>query len=332
MLFPHFWLKPKFKYSILPYLLYPITFLWIGCTKLKQIIEVPTKHQIPIICVGNITIGGNGKTPTTIKIRSLLQELGYKPHILSRGYKSRLKGPHLVNPKTNSFLDVGDEALMMSLYGPTWIARNRRSGVKSAIKAGADVIVLDDGFQNNSIKKDLSILVIETSIGFGNGFLIPAGPLRERVSSGLAKADIVITIGDQLSQVNFEKTHLFIKKNTIVRGRLVPKINTPHLKEKAVFAFAGIAHPKKFKATLETLEAKIIKFTEFSNHKPFKEKTLEKLIADAEEKHAIVVTTEKDLMRIPKNLRQKIHALKVSLELEDQNFLVKKIRKIISSN
>ena len=112
----------------------------------------------------------------------------------------------------------------------------------------------------------------------------------------------------------------------------MPKINTPHLKEKAVFAFAGIAHPKKFKATLETLEAKIIKFTEFSNHKPFKEKTLEKLIADAEEKHAIVVTTEKDLMRIPKNLRQKIYALKVNLELEDQNFLVKKIRKIMSSN
>ena len=332
MLFPHFWLKPKIKYSILSYILYPICFLWIGLSKLKQVMEVPTKHEIPIICVGNITIGGNGKTPTAIKIRSLLKNLGYEPHILSRGYKSRLKGPHLVDPAIDSYLDVGDEALMMSLYGPTWIARNRRLGVKSAINAGADVIILDDGFQNNSVKKDFSILVIETSIGLGNGFVIPAGPLRESLSTGLSKADIIITIGEQLNQDDFEKNHLFIRKIPTFRGRLVPAISNPNLKEKAVFAFAGIAHPKKFKTTLENLQAKVIKFVEFSNHKSFKVKILKNIIASAEENHAIVVTTEKDLMRIPKNLHKKINALKIYLELDDQHLLIKKLKTVLLSD
>ena len=329
MLFPNFWLKPKLKYHLLSYILLPISFLWFGFSKLKQIIEVPTQHEIPIICVGNITVGGNGKTPTAIKIRSLLEEIGYRPHIISRGYKSRLKGPHLVDPTTDSFLDVGDEALMMSLYGPTWIARNRSLGVKSAVNSGADVIILDDGFQNNSIKKDFSILVIETSVGFGNGFLIPAGPLREHLSTGLAKANIIITIGEQLNQAQFEKNHLFIKKIPTFRGTLVPKIKNPNLKKKAVFAFAGIAHPKKFKTTLESLEAKVIKFVAYPNHRPFKIKNLKNLITEAEENHAIVITTEKDLMRIPKHLHQKIHALKIKLELQDQNLLIKKIQTVL---
>ena len=129
MLFPKFWLKPKTKKSFLQYLLSPATLIWRFLIILETKFVVPQKSPVPVICIGNITIGGNGKTPTAMKIRSLLADLGYKPYILSRGYKSNYKGPHLVNPSVDSFLDVGDEPLMMSFNGPTLIARNRRAGI-----------------------------------------------------------------------------------------------------------------------------------------------------------------------------------------------------------
>ena len=190
MLFPNFWLKPKLKPSILPLLLYPISILWMVFGMMKLMVISPNQSRVPIICVGNITIGGNGKTPTAIKLRSLLNDLGYNSHIVSRGYKSIIKGPHLVDKIRDSTSLVGDEALMMAQYGPTWISRNRNKGIESAIKSGAEVIILDDGLQNYSVKKDFSIIVIEASIGFGNGYLIPAGPLRESITSGLKKGKI----------------------------------------------------------------------------------------------------------------------------------------------
>ena len=170
MLFPRFWLKSKIKLPLFPLVLYPMSVLWIALSKIYQLrtkIIRPFKSTVPVICVGNITLGGNGKTPTAIKVRSILKELGYNPHILSRGYKAKFKGPHLVNPKKDSHVEVGDEALMTSMYGPTWISRDRRLGIKTAIASGANIIILDDGFQNFSIKKDFCILVIEASIGFG---------------------------------------------------------------------------------------------------------------------------------------------------------------------
>ena len=328
MLFPNFWLEPKFKQSFLPYLLYPISLFWLGLSKIKVKLNSSYQSPIPIICVGNLTVGGNGKTPTALKIRCLLKDLGYKPHILSRGYRARIKGPHLVDPLTDSFVDVGDEALLMASYGSTWISRNRSAGVKAAINSGADVIVLDDGYQNQSIEKNLSILVIETSIGFGNGYLIPAGPLRENISHGMKKADLIITIGDQSTQDDFRSKNPFLKEFPVIQARLKPKENTLNLKGEKVVAFAGIAHPSKFKATLENLGAIIISFRAFSNHKPFGMRQLNKLLLEAKTKKAILVTTQKDFVRIPSELQDNFKAIEVELEIDAQNFLLKKLLSI----
>ena len=325
MLFPKFWLKPKSSSFFLKYLLLPATLIWRFFRKLELTFVVPQKSPIPVICIGNITIGGNGKTPTAMKIRSLLTDLGYTPHILSRGYKSNFKGPHFINPALDSFLDVGDEPLMMSFYGPTWIARDRRSGIKSAILSGADIIILDDGFQNHSIIKDFSILVIETSVAFGNGYLIPAGPLREPVSSALKKTDLLITIGKKNDQVNFKTNFSSLKLPTVVEGELKVRPGNRNLNNKLVLAFSGIAHPEKFRVTLENLGANILRFDIFSNHKPFKIVTLKRLINEAKTNDAILITTEKDFVRIPNDLQSNFHALTVDLEITNQGLVIEKI-------
>ena len=329
MLFPNFWLETKHKQSLYPYLLYPISICWMALGKLKIQLTSSYQSPLPVICVGNLTVGGNGKTPTALKIRSLLGDLGYKPHIVSRGYKARIKGPHLVDPTRDSFREVGDEALMMASQGPTWISQNRSAGVKAAANSGANVIVLDDGFQNFSIKKNLSVLVIESSTGFGNGYLIPAGPLREKISTGLKRADIIITIGSPPTQKTFKSKHLFLKKLPLIEGRLVPKKNSLNLKGKTIIAFAGIAHPEKFRTTLEEVGAIIIKFKAFANHKAFEIQQLNKLLSEARKKEAILVTTEKDFVRIPSKLQSYFNVLEVNLEIENEKFLIKKLKAIL---
>ena len=325
MLFPKFWLKPQYKHSILSYILYPLSIVWLGLSKLRAKLSSGTKCLIPVICVGNITIGGNGKTPTALKLRSLLKSLGFEPHIISRGYKAQLKGPHLVNTKIDTFATVGDEAIMMGHYGPTWISRNRNSGAKSAIALGADIIILDDGLQEHSLKKDFSILVVDTYVGFGNGFLIPAGPLRERVEDGLKKVDLILIVGETVEQEAFEKDFLQSKQIPVVRGKLVPETNLLDLKDKKVIAFAGIGHPKKFRDTLNTMGANIISFKSFPNHKALKPKYLRTAIAEATSKKAILITTEKDFVRIPRSLRCHFKVVKVKLHFENQHIVIQNL-------
>ena len=329
MLFPKFWLKQRSNRLFLQYLLWPATLIWSILSKLELIFVVPQKSPIPVICVGNITVGGNGKTPTAMKIRSLLQNLGHKPHILSKGYKSNVKGPHLVDPKIDSFLDVGDEPLMMSFYGPTWIARNRRAGIKSAALSGANIIILDDGFQNHSIIKDFSILVIETSVAFGNGSLIPAGPLREPISIALKKADLLITIGEENDQTNFETEFSYLKLPPSLRGQLKPRDGSLNLNKKSVLAFTGIGHPTKFRIMLENLGSNILSFETFANHKPFKQALLKKLINKARKSKALLVTTEKDFVKIPYFLQRHFYALKVDLEINNQKLILEKLAKVL---
>ena len=328
MLFPKFWLKPKSNHLFLYYLLSPATLIWRILIKLDIIFSVPWKSSVPIICIGNVTIGGNGKTPTAMKIRSLLGSLGYKPHILSRGYKGNFKGPHLVKPMTDSFLDVGDEPLMMSFYGPTWIAKDRRSGIKAAVLSGADIIILDDGLQNPSIIKDFSILVIETSVAFGNGCLIPSGPLREPISSALGKANLLIIIGEKNEQTNFERKFSHLKLPNSVGAKLKPRKNNLSLKNKTVIGFSGIGHPEKFLITLKNSGASVLSFKTFSNHKPFKIAALKKLISEAKLNRALLVTTEKDFVKIPKDLQSNFEALTVDLELSNKKLVLEKLTEV----
>tara|TARA_Y100001968_G_scaffold330128_1_gene381131 strand:- start:334 stop:1203 length:870 start_codon:yes stop_codon:yes gene_type:complete len=284
---------------------------------------------IPVICVGNITAGGNGKTPTALKIQKLLQTAGYRTHILSGGYKSQLKGPLLVNPHIHSFKDVGDEPLMMSSYAPTWIAKNRRCGVKSAHAAGADVVILDDGFQDTSIKKDLSIVVVDSSTAFGNEYLIPAGPLREPIVSGLKRADLLITIGSESQQKRFYLNYENLDMPHSIKAFIAPQTENFSVLRKKVIALAGIGHPRKFFRFLETLGAKIVYSKPFPNHKAFNIKTLENLVALSHKKQAQLVTTEKDFVRLPQNLRQFFKILKIDVVFENEELLLKKMKSVL---
>jgi tetraacyldisaccharide 4'-kinase len=177
--------------------------------------------------------------------------------------------------------------------------------------------------------KDFSILVIETSVAFGNGYLIPAGPLREPISNALEKSDLLITIGERSDQKNFARDFSYLKLPPSSDARLKPRKNSPSLKNKLVIGFSGIAHPEKFLTTLKHLGASIIRFEIFPNHKPFKIKALKILINQAKKHKAILITTEKDFVKIPKDLKNNFHALTVNLELGDQKLVLEKLVKVL---
>jgi len=329
MFFPKFWLESKSKKSSLLYFLLPISGIWWLATKILLTFSISKKMPLPIICVGNITVGGNGKTPTALAISTLIKELGYNPHIVSRGYKGQFRGPHLVETEVNTFSEVGDEPLMMSLYSPTWIGRSRRDTIKSAFENGADIIIMDDGFQNNSVKKDLSVLVVDVSVVFGNGLIIPAGPLREPIKDGFKRADLLVTVGTQNDQINFKEAFSNLDKPIQIEASLQPRVKNINWSGKTVVAFAGISHPSKFFNLLEELGANIISRISFPNHEPFKKKALENLIEQSNKENALLVTTEKDSVRIPKNLRKFFHVLNVDLKFQNENLILDKLKEIL---
>ena len=328
--FPNFWLQSEKAPIFFIYLLSPIALVWTIVVKFKFLFGKNENLPIPVICVGNVTVGGNGKTPTALKLQNLLNNMGYKPHIISRGYKGRLKGPHFVNKyNDNSFL-VGDEPLMISHYGPNWISKNRVKGVKLAAKHGADIAILDDGFQNHSFRKDFSILVIDCVIGFGNGWVVPSGPLREPHYNALNRADAIITLGTELEQTEFLKTFPTSFENIHFKGSMEPtKKNGIRLNKVKVYAFTGIGRPAKFFNKLSESGAILLKSISFSNHSHFNSKKIEIFADEAKRSSAIVVTTEKDFVKLPLYLKEKIYAYRVNIKIEKQTAFVSLLKKSI---
>ena len=325
MFVPKFWHNSISGFRWIAYFLLPLTVLWILGLKVKTFLVVPEKMPIPVVCVGNITLGGNGKTPSTLKIQKLLQKSGYSVHILSKGYRGSARGPILIDPHIHTFAEVGDEPLMMSHYAPTWISKNRRLGIKSAHAAGADIVIMDDGFQNNSIEKDLSIVVVDTFTAFGNELILPAGPLREPIQSGLERADFLITIGTKADKKRFHLNYGKFKLPLSVNASFIPQKENINLVKKKVVAIAGIGHPKKFFASLEKFGAIIVYAKAFPNHQPFHLKALKKLISLSHKERALLITTEKDFVRLPQALRPLFTVFKVEILFEDEALLMKTI-------
>ncbi|MCT8970356.1 tetraacyldisaccharide 4'-kinase [Microbaculum marinisediminis] len=307
--------------------LWPLSLIYALIAWLRFRRAPATTADVPVICIGNPTVGGSGKTPTAILIARLLAALGHKPVFLSRGYGARVAGPVSVDPAVHTAADVGDEPLLLARTAPTVVSPDRAAGARLAQTLG-DIIVMDDGFQNAALAKDLSLLVIDGGYGIGNGYCLPAGPLRLPLDPQLARAAAVVVIGE--GEAGEAVATLAGDKGMLVlRGRLAPApAMTTALAGRPAIAFAGIGRPDKFFETVSAIGMQIMEARGFPDHHVYTEADARGLMALQKRSGAIPVTTEKDIVRIgaPKGgtlkaLAEASVALPVTLALDEASAL-----------
>jgi tetraacyldisaccharide 4'-kinase len=308
---PEFWHEPP---GLAAGLLAPAGAAWDWAARLRRAVARPYRAPVPVLCVGNLVAGGSGKTPVALSLARLFTERGIAVHVMTRGYGGKLAGPMQVDAARHDADAVGDEALLLATVAPCWVAKDRAAGVAAAAKAGAEAILLDDGFQNPSIAKDLSLVIIDAEYGFGNGRVIPAGPLRERVAAGLARADAVVLIGDAPT------TELVAASCPILRAAVEP-VNRDHFKNARIVAFAGIGRPEKFFAMLHRLGAQLVAKHAFADHHPYRANEIARLRETAARLDARLVTTAKDWVRLPPDLRIGIDVLDIEIRWREPAML-----------
>jgi tetraacyldisaccharide 4'-kinase len=310
---PDFWDEPP---GLASGLLAPVGAVIDAAGRMRRALAHPFRTAVPVICVGTLVVGGAGKTPVVLALADLLSEHGLTPHVVMRGYGGRLRGPVRVDPAVHDAASVGDEAFLAAAYAPCWVARDRADGVRKAVAAGATTVLLDDGFQNPSVAKDLSLLVVDAAYGFGNGRLLPAGPLRERVDAGLARADAIVLLDGDGMPSALEGSAI-----SVLRAELAPT-DGERFAGKRVVAFAGIGRPGKFFATLRRLSADVAAEFPFPDHHPFSDADIAVLRDAAGRERALAVTTEKDWVRLSPDRRAGIEFLAVEIRWRDAGALM----------
>jgi tetraacyldisaccharide 4'-kinase len=308
---PEFWRRDDVTARLLRASLGPFSWAYGASVAWKARHALPYRARAKVICVGNLTVGGTGKTPVAIAIAQALIARGRKPAFVSRGYGGKQRGPLAVNPYKDRATDVGDEPLLLALAAPTFVARDRAAAATLA-EQNADVIVMDDGHQNFSLEKDLSLVVVDGEESFGNECVLPAGPLREPIAQGLARADAVIVLGDgtpDLSKFN----------GPVLRARLrataIPQVNGK------VVAFAGIGRPEKFFASLRAFGTEIVDARAYPDHNSYTASEIARLKARARDAGAALITTEKDYVRLTDAERMGIAFLPVHAAFDDPTAL-----------
>ena len=324
---PEFWNERDGRDSapMLRLLLMPVgaVVTWLGRRRRKT--TEPLNPGVPVICVGNATLGGTGKTPVASYILKSLRRLGVNAHGLTRGYGGQLKGPVKVSA-SHTAADVGDEPLLLARHAPVWVSVARDEGAAAAVSEGAEAIVMDDGHQNPTLQKTVSLLVVDAEVGFGNGCVVPAGPLREPLKDALARTDAVILMKpDPRFQIEDELADQ-LDGQLVIPAYLKPVSEPP---SGPLFAFAGIGRPNKFFDSLRRMGAEVVDERPFADHHTFTDAEVEELFLLASEYDAALVTTEKDHVRLPSGYRRGVHALPVEVRFEDELSLQRLLHPII---
>jgi tetraacyldisaccharide 4'-kinase len=291
---PSFWWREP---GLASALLSPVSAIW-GLVAGRRMARDTERCAVPVICVGNVTVGGSGKTPTSLKLASILAADGRCPAFLTRGYGGSLTGPVLVDPARHTSAEVGDEALLLARAAPTIVARDRPAGAALAAETGADVIVMDDGLQNPSLAKDVSIAVFDGAVGLGNGRVLPAGPLRAPLAMQWPRIDAVLIVGTGRPG-DAVAAEAAARGLPVLRAHLEPAANAADaLAGRRVLAFAGIGRPEKFFETCRALGAELVVTRAFPDHHPYEVREMSVLLDEAEAKALVPVTTEKDAVRL----------------------------------
>jgi tetraacyldisaccharide 4'-kinase len=314
---PKFWFMPRLTFLALLFL--PVSWIYQGLVHLLSYLQrAPYKASVPVICVGNLTIGGSGKTPTVLALAALLKAQGHVVAFLTRGYKGSLPGPVRVDPHKHTSAEVGDEPLLLARVAPTWVGRNRALSAQAAIREGATLLLLDDGLQHTTLHQDLRLCVVDAAYGFGNGYVMPAGPLRESLCWGLKRVDGLVVIGGS-SPIVFQGPILEASVDADTKGITGP-----------LLAFAGLAHPEKFFNVLKREGLQGVETRAFPDHHAYTRVELDSLVTEASEKKAHLITTEKDWVRLPASYQKSILSLPISLSFKAEKKVLDLVKKVLS--
>jgi tetraacyldisaccharide 4'-kinase len=328
---PRFWWRQD---SLGSRLLSPLGAVY-GSVAGHRLTKAGARAGMPVVCVGNPTVGGAGKTPTAIAVSQMLRAEGERTVFLSRGYGGRLAGPVLVDPTRHRARDVGDEPLLLARTALTVVARDRVQGAQAAVKAGASVIVMDDGFQNPSLAKDFSILIVDSTRGVGNGRMLPAGPLRAPLVAQLERAQALVIVGAWTRAVDPIRDQASALHLPVFDARLVPETSfVTALGGGRVLAFAGIGDPGKFFTTLRDAGVAVAATRSFDDHHRYTRNDARSLCEQADRDGLVLVTTEKDLVRMQGDdevaaLAGQAHALPVALRFYHPEGFAKLMRETI---
>lgn len=328
---PRFWWRQGWSWQAL---LLALPSLVYGHFAGQRMLQKPAgSASVPVICIGNFVVGGTGKTPFSIRLAERLRLEGHRPAFLLRGYGGKEQGPLLVDPDRHTAEDVGDEALLLAATAPTVIAADRVAGAQTIKDLDADILIMDDGFQNPALFKDLSIVLVDGETGLGNGLCLPAGPLRAPMARQIIKTDVLVVVGEGNAAQN--AVHLASRKGLpILYAKIIPEAKEA-LKEHALLAYAGIGRPQKFFDSLNKLGLDVAETRAFADHHRFSEKDARALLTEAESRNLQLVTTAKDMARLKmarheifRWLRARSKVLDVTMKIDQEDRLIGLVREV----